>query len=333
MKKKIAIVTGGAGFIGSHLVDLLLKKKIVVRVIDNFSGGRKTNLSLHKNNPDLRIINKDITKLNGNEKFFENIDYIFHFAGKGDIVPSIENPEDYLTTNVSGTLKILIGSRKSPKLKKFVYAASSSCYGLAKTPTSENHPINTEYPYALSKYMGEMLCHHWQKVYNIPVNSIRIFNAYGPRVKTTGVYGAVFGVFLKQKLSNKPFTVVGTGSQKRDFLYVTDVADAFYRCAISKYVGQIYNLGAGKPNSINKLIKIIKGDKIYLPKRPGEPDITHADITKISKHLNWKPKVSFEKGVKNMLECISEWDDAPLWNKKTINLATKTWFKYMNKNG
>jgi len=333
MKKKIALVTGGAGFIGSHLVDLLIKKKFHVRVIDNFSGGRKSNLLKHKKNTQLKIYNRDIKKLNGSEKFFENLDYIFHFAGKGDIVPSIDNPEEYFSTNVDGTLKILIGSKKSPMLKKFIYAASSSCYGLAKVPTNEKHSINPEYPYALSKYMGEMLCHHWLKVYGTPVNSIRIFNAYGPRVKTTGVYGAVFGVFFKQKISKKPFTVVGNGNQKRDFLYVTDVAEAFYKCAISKYIGEIYNLGAGKPNSINKLIKIIGGDKIHLPKRPGEPNITHANISKIVKHLKWKPKVSFENGVKSMLNYISDWEDAPLWDENSIKIATKTWFKYMGKNG
>ena len=167
------------------------------------------------------------------EKIFNNVSYVFHLAGKGDIVPSIENPLNYMTTNVIGTTKVLENCRNQ-KIKKFVYAASSSCYGLASTPTNESHKISPEYPYALSKLMGEQACFHWSKVYKIPTISIRIFNAYGPRVKTTGVYGAVFGVFFKQKLENKPLTLVGNGLQRRDFLNVKDVANAFYMSAISK---------------------------------------------------------------------------------------------------
>jgi UDP-glucose 4-epimerase len=215
-------------------------------------------------------------------------------------------------------------------VKKFVYAASSSCYGLAKTPTREDFPIMPMYPYALSKYLGELLVFHWSKVYKLPVNSIRIFNAYGTRVKTTGVYGAVFGVFLKQKISKKPFTIVGNGEQKRDFLYVSDVAAAFYLAAKSRVVNQIFNLGAGNPQKINYLAKLLGGDKkVYLPKRPGEPECTYANINKIKKLLSWKPKVSFEQGVAKMLENIDYWEDAPLWDTKKINKATKDWFRFL----
>ena len=172
---------------------------------------------------------------------------------------------------------------------------------------------------------------HWGQVYNLPVISIRIFNAYGPRVKTTGAYGAVFGVFFKQKLEKKPFTIVGNGNQKRDFLYVTDVAEAFIELAKSSRKGEIYNLGTGKPQTINKLVKLIGDDygKSFLPTRPGEPYCTCASITKIKKHIKWKPKVNFKLGIKNILKDINDWKDAPLWNKKSINRATKTWFKYM----
>jgi len=328
---KIAVVTGGAGFIGSHLVDLLLKKGFEVRVVDNFSGGHIKNLKHHKDNKNLKIKKIDILKINFKDKVFKNSKYIFHFAGIGDIVPSIENPFDYMNTNVMGTINILEAARHN-KVKKFVYAASSSCYGLADTPTKENHSINPEYPYALSKYMGEQSSFHWNKVYGLPVVSIRIFNAYGKRVRTTGAYGAVFGVFFKQKISNKPFTVVGNGDQKRDFIYVTDVAQAFYKAATSSHKNEIFNLGEGKPKSINSLIDLMGGGKVVnLPVRPGEPNITLANISKIKKYLKWSPKVPFEKGVKLMLDSIESWKDAPLWDKKSIKKATRVWFKYMSK--
>ncbi len=324
--KKIAVVTGGAGFIGSHMVDLLLNKGYTVRVIDNLSGGRKQNLQKHKN---LFFYKKDITKINKYEKIFKNVKYVFHFAGSGDIVPSIENPVHYTNTNVLGTIKVLEASRNF-KIKKFVYAASSSCYGVAKVPTDENHPISPEYPYALTKYLGEQAAFHWCKVYKLPVLSLRIFNAYGPRVRTTGLYGAVFGVFLKQKLENKPLTVVGDGAQKRDFLYVSDVTKAFYIAAKSKKVGEFYNLGASKPQSIKKLTKIIGGKIVHIPKRPGEPKCTWANISKIKKDLKWLPTVSFEKGISEMIKDINHWKKAPLWNKNSIKKATKSWFKYLS---
>ena len=328
MKQKIAIVTGGAGFIGSHMVDLLLKKKIKVRVIDNLSGGRLQNIKKHFKKKNFSFEKKNIIEIKKNNKVFKNVDYVFHFAGSGDIVPSIEKPDHYMQTNVIGTVKVLEASREN-KIKKFIYAASSSCYGIAKTPTNEKHKISPQYPYAISKYMGEQACLHWHKVYNLPVVSIRIFNAYGPRVRTTGLYGAVFGVFLKQNLENKPLTIVGDGKQRRDFLYVSDVAKAFYLAAKSKNNGQIYNLGANKPITILKLANLIGGKKIYLPKRPGEPNCTWANIKKIKKDLKWKPEVPFEEGVKHMLNDIQSWKKAPLWDKRSIKKATKTWFKYL----
>ena len=329
-KRPIAIVTGGAGFIGSHTVDKLLRENYIVRVIDNLVSGRESNLEKHKTDPRLLCEWRDVCKLNKNNALFKGAKYVFHFAGIGDLIPSIENPEKYMMNNVQGTVKVLECSREN-KIKKFVYAASSSCYGLAKIPTKENHPIKPEYPYALSKYLGEESTFHWKKIYDLPVNSIRIFNAYGTRVRTTGAYGAVFGVFLKQKLAGKPFTVVGNGKQKRDFVYVSDVANAFFLAAKTKLVGKIWNLGSGKPQSVNKLIEILKGDVVYIPKRPGEPECTYADITKIKKDLAWKPKIKFKKGVELMLKEIESWRDAPLWDAKKIQKATQSWFKYLKK--
>lgn len=326
--KPIAVVTGGAGFIGSHMVDLFLERGFKVRVIDNLVGGRESNLKHLANNPDLTCDWSDIRDLSPDSKIFSNAKYVIHFAGIGDIVPSIEKPIDYMSTNVQGTVQILECARFAG-VEKFVYAASSSCYGLASVPTREDHPIQPQYPYALSKYMGEQACFHWHHVYRLPVNVIRIFNAYGTRVRTTGAYGAVFGVFFKQKLSNKPYTVVGDGTQKRDFLYVTDVAKAFLAAAETKHVGQIYNLGAGNPQSVNYLVTLLGGEVVYIPKRPGEPDCTYADIRKITTELQWKPEITFEEGVKRMVAEIDCWKDAPLWDPNSIAEATKTWFNYL----
>ncbi len=334
MKKKIALVTGGAGFIGSHLVDLLVKKNFEVRVIDDLSGGHEKNLYNHNKNTNVKVEKKNILNLSEDNKIFKDVDYVFHFAGKGDIVPSIESPFNYMNTNVIGTVKVLECSRYF-KIKKFVYAASSSCYGLASTPTDESHKIQTLYPYALSKYNGEQAVLHWNNVYKLPVISVRIFNAYGERVRTTGAYGAVFGVFFKQKLEKKPFTIVGDGNQKRDFLYVTDVVKAFYDLSLSKYQNEIYNLGFGKPHSINELISLIdkNNSKIYIPERPGEPNITWANIAKIQEHTKWSPVISFAEGVKIMVKNLNDWKEAPLWDKNSIEIATRNWFKFMsNKN-
>jgi UDP-glucose 4-epimerase len=328
MKNKIALVTGGAGFIGSHLVDLLLDKKFKVIVIDNLSGGHKKNIKHHLKNKNFKFINADICNIKIQDLKLKKIDFTFHFAGKGDIVPSIVYPKEYFFTNVMGTINVLEISKKL-KVKKFLYAASSSCYGIAKTPTKETDKLNPLYPYALSKLMGEDIVMHWNKLYKIPVISIRIFNAYGPRVKTTGAYGAVFGVFFKQMLSKKPFTLVGDGTQKRDFLHVRDVANAFYLASQNKSKFNIFNLGAGKPQSIKSIIKILGGKYIKIPKRPGEPHKTWADISRIKKQLRWKPKINFKDGVNEMIENINYWKKAPLWNVKKIKIATKDWFKYM----
>ncbi len=330
MKKKV-LITGAAGFIGSHTVDLFLKRGFEVKGLDNLSTGRMENLNHIKKNKNFIFKKIDLTNIKNN-KFIEDNDYVIHFAGLGDIVPSINNPIKYVRNNFNGTLNLL-KAIKINRIKKFVYAASSSCYGIAKTPTKETSNIDTKYPYAFSKYAGEQLCMHWMNVYNLQVNSIRIFNAYGPRSRTSGVYGAVFGVFMRQLLSKKPFTVVGDGNQKRDFLFVSDVANAFFKAATTGKTGKIWNIGSSKPQSINKLCYLLdKNNKIErIPKRPAEPEVTHADISKIKKDLNWKPKISFEDGVKIILNNKSYWKKSPLWTKKKIKNETRNWFKYLKK--
>ena len=325
---RLAVVTGGAGFIGSHMVDVLLDEGFRVHVIDSLIGGRLENLAHRKGESRLAVEVRDIRELPADDALFAGADLVFHFAGIGDIVPSIDKPVDYLSTNVMGTVKVLEAARHA-KVKKLVYAASSSCYGLAAVPTREDAPIATEYPYALSKYMGEEAVLHWGKVYGLPVNSIRIFNAYGTRSKTSGAYGAVFGVFLAQKLAGKPFTVVGDGTQRRDFLFVTDVARAFYAAAITERVNEIYNLGAGNPQPVNKLVELLGGAVIHLPVRPGEPECTWADIAKITMQLGWKQRVPFEDGVAQMLKVIDYWREAPVWDPASIKEATKNWFAFL----
>jgi UDP-glucose 4-epimerase len=327
-----ALVTGGAGFIGSHMVDLLLERGFRVRVIDNLSGGRTANLAHHRADQRLTLEELDIRDLDPQSSLFRDARYVFHFAGIGDIVPSIERPVAYMHANVNGTIAMLEGSRCAG-VTKFVYAASSSCYGLADVPTAETAPIRPEYPYALSKYLGELSALHWAEVYRLPVVSIRMFNVYGPRVRTTGAYGAVFGVFLAQRANGRPLTVVGDGTQRRDFVYVTDVARAFLMAARSDYNGEVFNLGAGNPQSINHLVELIGGPVAHVPRRPGEPDCTWADVGKITRCLGWKPLVPFEDGVGRMLADLDAWASAPVWTPESIAAATGKWFTYLSKQG
>ena len=326
----VAVVTGGAGFIGSHMVDLLLGRGYRVRAIDNLVGGREANLAHHAGNSRLEFHKADIRAFALDDARFAGAALVFHFAGIGDIVPSIERPLEYMSVNVQGTAHMLECARAA-RVRKFVYAASSSCYGLAAVPTREDHPIRPQYPYALSKYQGEQAAFHWHRVYGLPVNSIRIFNAYGTRSRTSGAYGAVFGVFLRQKLAGRPYTVVGDGSQSRDFLYASDVAAAFLAAAETERVGEIYNLGAGQPQSVNRLVELLGGERIAIPKRPGEPDCTWADIAKIGRELGWAPKVSFEEGVARIVKEIDYWREAPLWDPASIAEATRSWFTFLDK--
>jgi UDP-glucose 4-epimerase len=323
------VVTGGAGFIGSHLVERLLKDGHTVTVLDNFSTGRRENLDHIEDNPRLSIHTVDVSHHAKIKPFFEGVDWVFHLAALADIVPSIQQPLTYHQANVDGTIAVLEAARRAG-VKRFVYAASSSCYGIPdEIPTPETAPIRPMYPYALTKYLGEQYVLHWNKVYKLPCVSLRLFNVYGPRARTTGAYGAVFGVFLAQKLAGKPFTVVGDGTQTRDFTFVTDVVDAFVGAAESDIEGEVLNVGSGNTYSVNRLASLLGGDVVHIPKRPGEPDCTFADIQKISQMLGWQAKVRFEDGVRIMLQNIDHWRDAPVWDEKSIADATQDWFTYL----
>jgi UDP-glucose 4-epimerase len=324
------LVTGGLGFIGSHLVDRLLDEGHHVRVLDNVSNGRVENLAHRRGEPRLEVMVGDVADHAAATRACEGIERVYHLAALADIVPSMQRPLDYHRANVDGTASILEAARHA-SVKRFVYAASSSCYGLPEVfPTPETSPPKPEYPYALTKYVGEQYALHWAKVYKLPVVSLRFFNVYGPRARTSGTYGAVFGVFLAQKLAGKPFTVVGDGTQTRDFTYVTDVTAAIARAADSDVTGEVFNVGSNGTYSVNRLVELLGGEVVYVPRRPGEPDCTQADISKIRARIGWEPTVSFEVGVRAMLEHIEHWRAAPVWTPSSIEDATRDWFTFLS---
>tara|TARA_A100001011_G_scaffold363304_1_gene413107 strand:- start:1310 stop:2302 length:993 start_codon:yes stop_codon:yes gene_type:complete len=321
------IITGGAGFIGSHLAKFLITKGHKVIIIDNLSTGRLSNIKTFKNK--VKFIKADISKLGKWTENFKNTKIVFHLAALADIVPSIQDPKKYFKSNVVGTENIVSSSIKH-KVKKIIYSASSSCYGIPRYyPTSENEKIDPQYPYALTKYLGEQILMHYAKIYGIQCTSFRLFNVYGTRSRTSGTYGAMFGVFLAQKLKKKPLTIVGDGNQKRDFTYISDVIEAFYKAIKIKKNFQIFNLGTGKPIAVKEIAKLLDCKSVNIPKRPGEPDMTCANINKIRNELNWSPKISIKHGVKNILKEINYWNRAPVWTPKKIKIATKDWFKYL----
>jgi UDP-glucose 4-epimerase len=325
-----AVVTGGLGFIGSHLVERLLGEGGEVVVIDNLSTGRGSNLKAVEGNPRLKIIQADVAEPETYREHLGGAKALFHVAALADIVPSIQRPMDYYRSNVTGTAAVMECARHAG-VRRVVYLASSSCYGIPEVyPTPETSPIRPEYPYALTKNLGEQIALHWGKLYGIGVVCLRLFNVYGPRARTTGTYGAVFGVFLAQKLAGKPLTIVGSGTQTRDFTYVTDVVEALVRAAGSDLSGQVFNVGSGGSYSVNRLADLVGGPRVNIPKRPGEPDCTFADISRIRSVLGWAPSVSFEEGVRRIMERIDDWRDAPVWTPDSIAVATKDWFRYLS---
>ena len=328
----IDLVTGGAGFIGSHLTDRLLAEGRTVRVVDNMEVGKPRNLEQHKGNPKLEVIVGDVADPAVMARAMEGVERVFHLAALADIVPSIVNPEGYFRSNVVGTF-VTLQSARAANIKRFVYVASSSCYGIPDNyPTPEKAEIRPQYPYALTKWLGECEVMHWAQVYGLPAISLRFFNIYGPRARTSGTYGAVFGVFLAQLLAGKPLTIVGDGEQTRDFTYVSDAVDALVCAAGSDKVGLCLNVGSDNPVSVNYLAKLLKAPAtVHIPKRPGEPDCTFADTTAIKRELGWKSSVPIEQGVQHMLDNIDYWRDAPVWTPDSIAVATKDWFTYLGK--
>lgn len=325
---KVALVTGGAGFIGSHLAKRLAELGYEVKVFDVLITKAGQNMFEH---PNISYYNRDITQP-ALDDF--RCDWVFHLAGLADIIPSIKNPYSYFHTNTSGTINLLEHSVRLG-VKKFIYASSTSIYGIpAQYPTPETAPANPEYPYALSKWLGEQAVTYWNKMYHLPTASLRITTAYGLGMRSRGAYGSVMKVFLPQKANDMPFTVVGNGTQSRDFVWVDDICDAFIKVAESDVSGEVFNVGFGQPRTINDLVGLLgDGNQVvlYLPKRPGEPDMTWADITKIKSMIGWEPKVTLEEGMKIMLEHLDEWKNEPVWTPEKIEEATKEWFQYLRK--
>jgi UDP-glucose 4-epimerase len=303
---KRVLITGGAGFIGSHLADLLLEEGHSVTVVDNLCNGKMSNLENAEKYPQFHLVQADIRHSVELKGIFSDIDWVFHLAALPGVVPSLERPRDYFETNVDGTYNVLEASHQAG-VKRFLYAASASCYGKAEqSPISETAPINPQSPYALTKHLGEQLVLHWAKVYKLPALSLRLFNVFGPRLCQVGVNTAVFGAFLAQKMRAEPLTIVGDGNQTRDFTYVTDVAEAFYAAARSSLTNDILNVGSSSSYSINQLALLLGGPVNYVPKRPGESEYSAANVEKIYKKLSWKARVPFEEGVELLLEKMEE---------------------------
>lgn len=326
---KRVLVTGGAGFIGSHLVERLLADGHQVTVIDDLSSGSRRNLAPYRDR--IRFIAGDLSRLWQMIRLpFAALDWCFHLAAKADIVPSIEQPWDYHHANTTGTVAALQYARAC-WAQRFIYVASSSCYGLAtQIPTSEDAPLSPQYPYALTKMVGEQYALHWMQVYGLPVVSLRLFNVYGPRQRTSGSYGAVLGVFLAQKANGQPLTIVGDGTQTRDFTHVSDVVNAIVMAAASDVTG-VFNVGTGQPQSVNTLADLIGGPVVHIPKRPGEPDCTCADTRKIHQALGWQPTVALADGVQAMVDRLEDWRQAPVWTPESIATSTASWHRYLGR--
>jgi len=324
------LITGAAGFIGSHLCEALIDDGVYVTAVDRMPVVEAINLQACLKNSLFEYKQLDISMLDVLEPIFVGVDVVFHLAALADIVPSVETPETYFDSNVVGTFNVAEICRRT-RVHRLVYAASASCYGIPQqVPTSEKAAISPQYPYALTKYLGEEIILHWGKVYGLSVASLRLFNVFGPRSRTNGAYGAVFGVFLAQKLAGKPLTIVGDGLQTRDFTYVSDVVSAFKKSMLSDYEG-ILNIGSGQTHSVDYLASLIGGERVHIPKRPGEPDSTQANIEKAKRVLNWTPKVKFEEGVSKVLADINYWKNAPVWTPESIKTATEPWFKSLEK--
>ena len=323
------LVTGGCGFIGSHLVDKLVDQGFQVRVIDNLSTGYERNICDHLADGKVELFKGDIQDTDAVAQAIDGCNQVFHLAALADIVPSIEQPRQYYNVNVAGTMNVLEAARCAG-VRKLIYAASSSCYGIPDLfPTPESAEIRPQYPYALTKWLGEEIVRHWGLVFGMSFVSLRLFNVYGPRSRTGGTYGAVFGVFLAQKLAGKPLTIVGDGSQRRDFTFVSDVVEVMVRAARSNLDNSVMNVGSGVAHSVSLLAELIGGDVVHIPKRPGEPDVTLADNSRITEELGWKPEVPLSDGVQVMLANIDSWRDAPLWDPESIAKATELWFEHL----
>ncbi|OGZ42246.1 MAG: hypothetical protein A3C80_01455 [Candidatus Ryanbacteria bacterium RIFCSPHIGHO2_02_FULL_45_43] len=294
------VVTGGAGFIGSHLADALVERGHEVHIIDNLHSGKKEHV--HKD-AVLHIIDiRDLEKIRKVFKDLGAVKCVFHLATLPRVPFSIEHPIETNAVNVDGALNMLVAS-KDAGAEKFVYSASSSAYGDQNTlPLTEDMRVNPKSPYGLQKYIGELYCKIFYEVYGLPTVSLRYFNVYGPRYNPEGDYALVIGKFIKQKRQGKPLTITGDGSQTRDFTHVSDVVQANILAMESDKVGKgdVINIGGGSNTSINALASLIGGPVQYIEARLESKD-TLADIKKAKELLGWEPKMQFEEGIRTLL--------------------------------
>ena len=296
--KKTALVTGGAGFIGSHIVDALLEDGYSVKVIDNLSSGVKGRL-----NPGAEFFEKDLADFKDIAPVFKDTEYVFHAAAMPRAPYSVEHPIETNAANVDVTLNVLQSARVGG-VKRVIYSASSSAYGDQESlPLKEEMQTKCLSPYGLQKYIGELYCQLFSRIYGLETVSLRYFNVYGPRLDPEGDYALVMGKFLRQKKEGKPLTIIGDGSQSRDFTHVKDTARANLLAMKSERVGkgEVINIGGGKSRTIKELAEIIGGPVEYLPPRV-EPKHSLADITKARELIGWRPEVSFEEGIAELKE-------------------------------
>jgi len=294
-----ALVTGGAGFIGSHIVDKLIEMNYDVIVIDNESSNSNTQFYWNDKASNYKY---DICDYEKTRSLYENVDYVFHVAAKARIQATILDPIETIRTNSIGTINVLQCSKEA-NVKKVIYSSTSSAYGLNKVPNIETQANDCLNVYSISKTSGENLCLNYAKGFSLKTICLRYFNVYGDRQPTKGKYASVIGIFSEQSKNNKPLTVVGDGEQKRDFTHVSDVVNANILAATKnidkKYFGQIFNIGTGKNYSVNQIAKMFSENITYIPERLGEAKETLADISKAKNILGWQPKVTLVDWINN----------------------------------
>lgn len=304
------VVFGGAGFIGSNLVDELLVQGHEVTVLDNFSEGKVENLARWRNEPRLEVVRGDIRDYDLVRRVADHKEWCFHLAAMSRIQPSITNPLDAVTANYVGTANVLEACRQGG-VKRVVYSASSSAYGLKNpVPNKEDMPTDCLNPYSLTKKGGEELCKLYSDLYGLSTVALRYFNVYGPRHQEEGNYATVIAIFRRQKRLNQKMTIVGDGEQRRDFTFVGDVVRANMLAAMNRDITGVINVGTNQNYSINELAKMIGGDAVNIPPRPAEARVTLADNGKAMELLGWKPQVSLVQG----LEIVD------MYEKKTSRL-------------
>ena len=296
----ISIVTGGAGFIGSHIVEKLKRLEHMVVVIDNEYSD---NDNFHWRKDTLNV-NIDITDYKALKKACTGADYIFHLAAEARIGTAIKNPLNALHINTMGTCNVLQCAREVGA-KKVLYSSTSSGYGLNEAPNIETQPDDCLNPYSVSKVAGEKLCKMYTDLYGLNTIIFRYFNVFGERAPRKGQYAPVTGIFLRQKAAGEPLTIVGDGEQRRDYIYVEDVANANVMAAISNpdddAYGQVYNIGSGKNYSVNEIASIISDDTINIPPREGEVKTSLANIDKMNKTFAWKPQTDIKDWIQTQL--------------------------------